>query len=145
MKNTLRLLLVFLPFLGILDAGYLTWQHYGNIIAPCPVHFAFVDCGQVLHSQYSILFGIPLALLGVIFYCIETSIAICVFITKRAAGKLLLLLFSLGGFLFSLYLVYIQLFLIKAICLYCIGSAAISTVYFVIVLAYFLRQKAAVV
>lgn len=129
----MRYLLVFLPFLGILDAGVLTWQHYGNFIAPCPAYFTLIDCGQVLRSQYAVVFGIPLALLGFIFYFLETYIALFVFITNKRAGKLFLLLLSLGGFLFSLYLVFLQLFVIKAICLYCMGSALLSTLFFVLV------------
>jgi uncharacterized membrane protein len=124
-----------LPLLGIFDAGYLTWQHYGNILAPCPAYFTFIDCGQVLRSSYSALFGVPLALLGLIFYSIETILAAVVFIFNRKILRNLLLITSLGGFLFSLYLIYIQLYLIHAVCLYCMGSALISTLFFAVMIA----------
>jgi uncharacterized membrane protein len=132
MARLLRMSLLILPILGILDAGYLTWQHYGNVLVVCPAYFTFIDCGQVLHSPYAILFGVPLAVWGLLFYCAETALVLFISFTDNRTGKLLVLVSSVGGFLFSLYLVYLQLGVIGAVCLYCMASALISTVFFTV-------------
>ena len=61
MKSTLLVLLIVLSLLGIIDAGYLTYEHYQQIIPPCTVNRYFPiasDCGKVLTSAYSVIFGI---------------------------------------------------------------------------------------
>jgi uncharacterized membrane protein len=133
MKIILRYFMVLIPILGILDAGYLAWQHYGNVLVVCPAYFTFIDCGQVLHSTYAILFGVPLAVWGLLFYCAETALVLYIVFTDRRTEKQLVLASSVGGFVFSLYLVYLQIVVIGAICLYCMASAVISTVFFIVV------------
>ncbi len=120
----------FLTVLGILDAGYLTWEHFNNVIPPCSVHILFADCGRVLTSPYSILFGIPLALIGLIHYMLEAVTAAVVILTGNKWAKRILVLLVTGGLLASMYFVYIMLGIIGAICLYCMGSAIISFLLF---------------
>ena len=133
--------MVLLPFFGIIISGYLTWQHYGHIALACPKYFSFIDCGQVLTSKYSEIFGVPLALLGFIFYIFETIDAFLVFNNNKEIGKYLLLLFSTGGFLFSCYLVSLMVFVIHAICIYCMGSAIVSALVFVVIQVLFGKER----
>lgn len=112
-----------LILLGIADTLYLTWEHYANIVPPCPAHSvlgSWVDCGRVLTSSYASIFGIPLALFGLGYY-------------------LFLLIFHKYlryivpfGLLFSIYLLYVQIFALHAICLYCTFSGVINLLLFVI-------------
>ena len=141
MRLVLRWLAVLFPLLGIFVAWYLTLEHYGYVILPCPAHASFIDCGQVLHGRYAVLFGMPLALLGLIFYIAETGIALYAHIHNNYIGKLLLSVFSAGGFLFSLYLLFLQIFVIRAICLYCMASAFISIFEAVVVCMIFINGK----
>ena len=110
--------------LGILDSGYLTYEHYQNTIPPCTPSI-FIDCGKVLRSQYSKILGIPLALFGFVHYLILTATIYYSFKTRKRWAKYAVIILSTFGFLFSLYLMYLQLFVIGSICLYCTLSALI--------------------
>lgn len=131
----------FLAVLGILDAGYLTWEHFNNVIPPCSIHVFFSDCGRVLTSQYSVVFGVPLALIGLIHYTLEAVVAAVVILTQQKLAKRLLVLLVTGGFLASLYFVYIMLGVIGSICLYCMGSAIISGLLFLTVHTLFPNER----
>ena len=110
-----------LIILGILDTAYLTWEHYANIIPPCPAHSvlgSFVDCGRVLRSQYATVFGIPLAVIGLGYYIF------LLFVTYFKPK----LLFFITPFalLASVYFLYLQIFVLHTICLYCTFSGVIN-------------------
>lgn len=125
MKKILFLIL-FLALLGVIDSGYLTLEHYSQIIPPCPAHAIFIDCGKVLRSSYSVVFGIPLALLGVVQYALLALNTILTILTNRKIWKYYLLVFSALGALASVYFMYLQLVVLRSICLYCTFSALIS-------------------
>lgn len=75
---------------------------------------------------------VPLALLGMFQYTAELIVATYVAITgNKLAQKLLLFLTAMGA-LFSLYFVYLMIFVIQAICLYCFASAIISFLLFIL-------------
>lgn len=143
MKRTvlfLASLLIIFSLLGILDAGYLTWEHYRNVIPPCTGGW-FPDCGKVLTSSYSYLFGVPLALLGLIHYSIEFIIYSVAFLTKRRWAGILAVFLGTAGFVMSLYFVYLMVFVIGALCKYCLVSALISTVIFFVVHAAYPNER----
>jgi len=111
---TTRLLVRILAIIGFADAVFLTTQHYLGEIPPCSV---VEGCETVLTSPYATILGIPVALFGALFY-----LAI-LFKPSRLLAFL--------GFLASLTLLYLQLFVIKAICLYCLISLVTSTGIFI--------------
>ena len=115
-------------FLGFLDATYLTAQHYLGTIPPCVIT---TGCETVLTSEHSIIFGIPTALLGSVYYILLFLLAILSFDIKREIIRFAAFLTPMG-FLASLYFVYLQLFIIEEICTYCMVSAATSTILFVL-------------
>lgn len=133
MKRYIFFILLILGLLGIVDASYLTYEHYANIIPPCTInHFLpfFSDCGLVLRSAYAVLFGIPLAVLGLIHYVILTlAIGLAVIFNKKL-WWFWLFFQTLAGAIFSLYLMYLQIFVIKNICIYCTLSAVNSFILF---------------
>lgn len=115
-------------FLGFLDATYLTIEHYLGAIPSC---FITTGCEAVLTSKYSELWGIPVALLGSIYYLLLFLLAILYLDTKREKVIRFAAFLSPVGFLASLYFVYLQLFVIKEICSYCAASALTSTILFI--------------
>src|SRR6185369_10516867 len=145
MIRKLHTLLPFLAFLGILDALYLSYEHFFEILPPCSTNLLFLDCGKVLTSPYSIVLGIPLAYIGLLHYVIECSFLIYSLRTKNSLIKRTALILTTIGFGSSLYFVFLQLFVIGAICLYCMTSALISVLIFIIALSVFSRERKEIV
>lgn len=115
-------------FLGFLDATYLTVQYYFDTIPPCGIT---AGCGAVLTSEYSAIGGIPVALIGSIYYLILFLLAVFTVDTKRKIIRFAAYLTPVG-FLASLYFVYLQFFVIKAVCSYCMVSVATSIILFIL-------------
>lgn len=116
-------------FVGLLDSVYLTWQHYTGGVIPCNVTHG---CEIVTTSIYSSIVGIPVALLGALYYA---AILFGIFVAIDSHDqKLLRLVFraTILGFLFSVWLVIAQIFLIEAICQWCLVSALTSTLLFLL-------------
>lgn len=113
-------LLITLSILGIFDASYLTAKHYLAKSVYCPVG---QTCETVLTSSYATLYGMPIALFGAIFYLAELIFALLYFETDKKIFLKMFFVLSLSALLTSAYLVYLQLFVINAICFYCMVSA----------------------
>ncbi len=98
----------------------------------CPLN---MKCEQVLYSKYANFLGIPLEILGIIYYAL-TIISYSSFLTapamKTPGTTSVMFLISGFGFLFSLYLLAIQSFKLKEWCSWCLMSAAISTAIFIL-------------
>lgn len=120
-----------LALLGITDSVYLAYEHIIHAIPPCSSGL-LVDCGQVLTSKYAIFLGIPLGIWGVTYYALVFAATVVSFFMLRRYSRWITLIATTGGFLFSLYLVFLQVFVIHAICLYCLGSALITTLLFLL-------------
>ena len=142
-KNHKFLYFTFLPvsFLGFLDASYLTVKHFVGTPLPCSV---LRGCEEVTTSQYSVIGGIPVAMLGAIYYLVIFALIFLFLKRKRLSsasdnnirgnedGLLnLAARLTIIGLLASLWFIYLQLFVIKAICLYCMFSAFTSITLFV--------------
>lgn len=140
MQKNIILIMFALALVGVYDAGYLTIEHYKNVIPPCSVG-TFADCGRVLRSPYAIVFGIPLALYGLAHYLVLAGAVALYLRTKSPKVSYWLLVQSLGGFLFSVYLMYLQLGVIDALCLYCTASAITSTVLFILIQRAFYHER----
>lgn len=126
-------------FIGFLDATYLTALHYLNVIPPCIVTSG---CETVLTSEYNTLFGIiPNALLGSLYYLTLFILAIISLEFAQRRALALTALLTPIGFLMSAYFVYLQLFVLKAICFYCMVSAAASMILFALGVSVVLALK----
>lgn len=124
-KSAFLIFSFLLILLGVLDTLYLTWEHYANIVPPCPTHpllGTFVDCGRVLRSQYSSIFGVPLAVLGLGYYLFLLAVN---FIKPK-----LLIFITPVALLASIYFLYLQIFVLHAICIYCTFSGLINLLLF---------------
>ena len=124
-------------FLGFLDATYLTAQHHLGVIPPCVIT---TGCEKVLTSEHNAIFGIPVALLGSIYYLFLFLLAVISLDMKRGVIRFAAFITPIG-FLASLYFVYLQLFVIKEICSYCIVSATTSTILFILGLSIIIKSS----
>lgn len=123
---------IIVAFLGFLDSLYLTLLHFINRVPPCSI---LEGCETVTSSAYAAIGPIPVALLGVLYYAFFV-IAGLVSFHKRTSAPLSLALFAAPlGMLFTIYLIVLQLFIIDAICIYCMASALTSSLLFGIWLA----------
>jgi uncharacterized membrane protein len=128
---------IIISFLGFLDATYLTAQHYMGAIPPCVIT---TGCETVLTSEHSVIFGVPTALWGAMYYLLIFILAVLAFDIKPEIIRFTAYLTPLG-FLASLYFVYLQLFVIKEICSYCMISAATSTILFILGMFVIMKYK----
>ena len=95
----------------------------------CPMRF---DCATVVHSDYSKLLGVPLEVLGMFYYgLVSVFYLFMIFVFDVPVSLILLAVFlSIFAFLFSVYLICVQIFILKKGCLWCFVSALISFLIF---------------
>lgn len=124
----LPLLAAVVALIGLGDAIYLTIHHLTKELVPCGEGF---DCGAVLSSEYAEIAGIPLAAFGVAAYFIAFSLAILAAFGNRTMWKLFGVQVTFMV-LASSYFVYLQAFVIKAFCQFCLISAGICLTLFII-------------
>lgn len=117
--RTLRLCVGALAAAGLLVAGYLTYARYSDTTITC----SSGGCETVQKSSYATVAGIPVAVLGLVGYSAILATAFLVGDVARAAGAAL----ALGGFAFSMFLLYAQLVPIDAVCDWCVANDVIVT------------------
>ena len=124
---------------GFFDALYLSAKHYFGSDINC---FLVSGCEEVTTSVYSVILGVPMAYLGLVYYVFILFLSVYLLnnLDKTFIFKTILIVSGLG-FLFSLYLLYLQAFVILAYCIYCLMSASISTMLFLISLVINFRLK----
>jgi uncharacterized membrane protein len=113
-----------ISLLGLADATYLTIEHVTGQSVRCTI---IAGCSEVLSSKYAVVGGMPLAMVGAAAYFSVFSLATLAAFGYRFAGTLLNLLVA-AMVLVSLWLVYLQAFVIRSFCQYCLFSAAITFV-----------------
>lgn len=128
-----RQAIALLALVGLFVALYL-WLHalgYGGAIK-CG---ASGGCETVQTSQWAEFLGLPVALYGVVGYLALLIVGIVALrpaaLPERKWNTMLAALASVG-FFFTLYLTYLELFVIHAICRWCIGSAVIITLIWIV-------------
>jgi len=111
---------VTLSLIGIIFSSYLFYLHYDLRAQPfCPVD----GCDKVLESEYAEILGIPVALMGLIGFILVFALGLLRLIypankTEKFADYIFLV--SVIGTAFGIYLTYLELFVINAICIYCV-------------------------
>lgn len=131
-------LMLLLAFLGFLDATYLTISHYKNVAVPCSVT---QSCETVLTSTYATIAGVPIALIGALYFlCL--LVFLLYLIDRKPQGYLVYLLHLSGvSFIISLFLVYLQGYVLQAYCQYCLLVEGINTVLFGLALLVYRSRK----
>jgi uncharacterized membrane protein len=140
MEKKLYWLSVALAVLGVLVSIYMTIYKLTSNNAMC---LGSGDCSTVNASKYSEVYGIPVAFVGVLGY----AGILALLILETRAGRFFknnstLLIFGLAvtGFAFTLYLVYLEIFVIKALCPFCITSQITMTILFILTIIRLVRQ-----
>lgn len=135
----LAVAILIISLIGFADATYLTVNHYAGGPLYCP---AFQKCEKVTTSAYATIGGVPLALLGAAYY-LTIFLLTTAYLDIGRPGILGWTARLTGvGFLASVYFVYLQLFVIRAICPYCMISAAASMLLFGLGLVVIYRDRA---
>lgn len=124
-----------LSLLGLLVSAYLTYEHFtDNATLACTVT-GVVDCSKVTSSAWSTFVGVPVSVLGVVFFAV--LVGLCLPSVWRVGSVWLdraRLAWVSVGLAMALYLVWAELFRIHAICLWCTGIHVLTFVLWVAVL-----------
>lgn len=126
--NKLTYSFIAIGLIGFIDAVFLTVKHYQGAIG-CSL---ISGCQAVLNSPYSTILGIPVALMGVAYYLSIIILALLYVDIKKNIILKILSYWPITGFIFSIWLVYLQIFVIEAICQYCMLSALTSIIIFIL-------------
>ena len=130
----LPLVTMLLALAGLAVAGYLTVEHYtASATLACP-ETGVVNCQKVTTSAQSTVVGVPVALLGLVFFGL--MLAACVPAAWRYPHPALRygrLGFAVVGVGFVVYLVYAELFILDAICLWCTGVHVLTVAIFAVI------------
>jgi uncharacterized membrane protein len=139
MDKRLRQFMIGLAILGLLVSIYMTIYKLTNNEAMC---IGNGGCSVVNASRYSEVAGIPVALVGVGGYL---AILALLFLERQPGffaenGIMMLFGISLVGFLFTLYLIFVEIRLIHALCPFCLTSQAVMTIIFILSVTRLVRQ-----
>ncbi|MDX6688736.1 MAG: hypothetical protein QOG15_193 [Solirubrobacteraceae bacterium] len=116
-----RLAAIAITLLGVAISGYLTYVHYAGLEPFCAG--GGHGCERVQSSTYANLGGVPVAVLGLAAYvAIGAALVAAGEVARMAAAALAVI-----GCAFSAYLTYLELFVIEAICQWCVASALLMT------------------
>jgi uncharacterized membrane protein len=120
-----------ISLIGLADSIYLTVEHLSGRSVQCTI---VSGCSEVLSSPYASVRGVPLAMLGAIAYFTVFSLATLAAFGYPWVSKLLALLVAIM-FAMTLWLLYLQAFVIGHFCQFCLLSALVTTVLLVLVTA----------
>jgi uncharacterized membrane protein len=139
MEKRLSQLAIVLAIIGLLVSIYMTIYKITSNDSMC---IGSGDCKTVNASRYAEVYGVPVAVLGVAGYA---AILAVLLLERRPGffqqnGSLLFFGLSLTGFLFTLYLIFVEVALIKAYCPFCITSQTVMTIIFIISVIRLVRQ-----
>jgi uncharacterized membrane protein len=108
--------IVILSMVGLVVSAYLTWSDLTSSSDVCPINGSF-ECSVVTSSSYSRIEGVPVALLGAFWFTVALLLAIRV--TNATSWVRFQLAWSILGAAGVPWLVYVELFLVGAVCLLC--------------------------
>jgi uncharacterized membrane protein len=114
-----------LGIVGLAVSGYLAYAHYRELSTIC---LPGMECDEVLSSDYASLFGVPLAVLGMVLYAMVVLIGSLVWrapATRQDLYGLAAYVVALSATLWSLYLYYLEIFEIGAFCTWCVVSSLV--------------------
>jgi uncharacterized membrane protein len=125
-------LMVLLVVANVGISGYLSYAYLMNQSIVCGES---QGCDQVAQSSYSSMFGIPIAVYGLLTYIVLLGLLV----VRRRVGEnreayvpLAMFGIAIVGVLFSAYLTYLELFVILAVCKWCVAQAVIMTAFLVL-------------
>ena len=139
----LRMVIGVLALLGLLVATYLAlYETKASSSLVCPDS----GCERVNKSAYVSMFGVPIGVIGMGGYGLIFLLTLGNLKERRLLGVpvgLVLLGLAAAGFLFSLFLTYLEVFEIRALCTWCLVSFGLMTGIFLLSLvAWFSERRA---
>src|SRR3954471_5863791 len=132
---TKRMLLALLALVGVFLSLYLTLYKVGIIGTLACSNFG--SCETVQTSRWATFLGLPVAAWGLGYYALILALSFAGVQERWSESRgipTLVLMLTGWGLLFSAYLTYLELFVIHAICTWCVGSAVLATSMFVVAL-----------
>jgi uncharacterized membrane protein len=111
--------------LGIFISGYLVTKRFTGGSLACT---RWAECDVVNNSVYSQIYGVPVSVLGLAGYLLLLALALAaLWTTGRTQRRILLLslVLAVGGVGFSAYLTYLEIYVIEALCAWCVASAIV--------------------
>lgn len=123
-----------ISFLGFIDSTYLTINRYLGATLPCTLTHA---CDTVTGSEYATILGVPVVVLGMLYYLTMLFGAYSYLEYRSYKYFKITAILSVFGFGFSIWLTYVQAFILAAFCQYCLLSALSSTLLFILGLCLF--------
>ena len=128
MRNR-RIWIIILSLLGIFVSGYLTYTHFSGEPVYCG---GSNSCELVNSSRFAYLGPIPVSLLGLIGYVVILLLSLIPTQEDRQWPAQLIFGVALIGVMFQLYLSYIEVFVLRAICWWCVSSQIIILLIFIL-------------
>lgn len=111
---------------GVAISGYLVSKRFTGGALACS---RWAKCDTVNNSMYSAIYGVPVSVIGLLGYLVLLGLAVAALSSAVPRRRLvaLSLLLALGGVGFSIYLTYVEIYLIQALCSWCVASAIVIT------------------
>lgn len=122
-RRVVPVALVVLALAGFLISFYLTLTHYRNLIPPC---YVTSGCESVVTSRYATILGIPLSLIGAVFFAIMFYLGIALITGRRGVAVRAYDLLAFAGVLGAIVLLLLQAVVLKAYCSYCLSTEVIA-------------------
>lgn len=130
----MKWVLVVLAVLGIIVSALALREHYRTDASPCSINERW-DCGIVNHSPFAMLYGVPVAVIGIAGYLLLAALA-----CKKLYPWMLP--FVTGAFAFAVHLADIEKFVLGVWCIYCVISLGIITLMMLLVFAAVIADSA---
>ncbi len=130
----MRYLILVFAICGMIVSGLALKVHYDDAgKEPCSINDKW-DCGVVNHSPYAVMFGVPVAAIGIAGYLL-------IAVLGMARLRSLLLISTLIALAFALYLTNIEKHVLEVWCLYCVISQGIIAILTLLSIGWFVSSK----
>jgi len=116
-------------YAGFVISLYLTFVHYRGYVSPC---YVVHGCEEVQTSRYSVIMGVPLALLGAVFFALMFYLGIGLLTSSRVLVLRVYKVLAFAGALAVIPLFLLQAIVLKALCTYCVATEAIMLALWVV-------------
>lgn len=138
--QTLRIISFILAVVGVIDSAYLSWVKIIHAEVYCG---GSGSCQTVANSPYSEVAGIPIAIFGLAAYLLIIGL---LFLEGRGKfwqqnSPLIIFGVTLAGTIYSIYLTYIEVAVIYAICPYCVVSAIVMALLLIVAIIRLVREN----
>lgn len=121
---------------GLGVSVYLTLAHYSPAVTLVCSNSGAINCAKVTTSPQSIIFGVPVAVLGLVYFVPMLILSLpMLYRNANRTFAFARLALAVTGMAFVLYLVYAELFIIHAICLWCSSVHVMTFIIFSLVVS----------